>query len=137
MAFKEARKADSLRFSSSRETLAALTQKRKALPSSFSAENLPPDSGAAPFPQYDPADEAGFESGNAEISPDDDSAPQPTIPLSAAVESVPATIRSFLRERFHAEFSNLRSPRKGFFREDDTQESVSADDELAPEADET
>lgn len=115
--------------------LDALTQKRKAPSSSFPAENSIPPSDAAPFPQYDPADEAGFDSGNAEISPDDDSGTRPTIPLSVAVESVPAAIRSFIREHFHAEFSNLRPSRKAFFREDESDENVSGNDELATETD--
>lgn len=68
--------------------------------------------------------------------PDDDSGSQPLIPLSVAVESVPATIRTFLRERFRAEFSRLRPSRKAFFREDESDETVSGD-ELTPESDDS
>ena len=54
MAFKEARKSDSLRFTSARETLDALSEKRRNAPvrDAFSDE--------APLPQYDPSEDLAY-----------------------------------------------------------------------------
>lgn len=110
MAFKEARKSDAQRFSSSRETLAELTEKRRNAP----AREVFSDADA-PLPQYDPSDEAGFEPDASESFDEAESnSGMASMPLHEAIERVPAMIRNFVRERFHAEFSRVRASRNMF-----------------------
>lgn len=132
MAFKEARGNDTQRFSSSRETLAALTEKRRAAP----AREVFHDD-APPLPQYDPSDEAGFDTG---ISDSFDRAGNdvdaPGISLAAALDSLPASIRNLVRERFHAEFSRVRSSRKVFSARDfGAERNLAEEEELSEDPD--
>lgn len=119
LAFREARKNDTQRFSSSRDVLAALTEKRRNAPV---REAFPDD---APLPQYDPSDEAGFDAGTGSF----DGGDAPSIPFAEALERIPAEIRTFVRERFHAEFSNLRSSRKLFSYRSFGEERTETDEE--------
>lgn len=90
----------------------------------------------SPFPQYDPADEAGFDAPENGFSSGDANL-RPGIRFAGALESVPALVRDCLRERFHAEFSTVRFAKKVFsFREDNATESAEPEDDSTEDPDE-
>ena len=131
MAFKEARKSDSLRFSSARETLDALSEKRRNAPAreAFSDE--------APLPQYDPSEEAGFDAATGAYDAESDDSGAPTLTFDKAFAALPADLVRFVRERFHAEFSRIRAPRNVFSYRgfgEDTTESDEAPEEDSDDA---
>lgn len=131
MAFKEARKNDTQRFSSSRETLAALTEKRRNAPA---REVFPDDD--APLPQYDPSGEAGFDAGMPdEFGSGESDAERPGMPLAEALARIPASIRTFVAERFHAEFSRLRSSRNVFSYRDFGEENTENEENPVDDSD--
>lgn len=131
LAFKEARKNDSQRFSSSRETLAALTEKRRRLP----AHEARPDD-EPPIPQYDPADEAGYDAGTTDVfANEENDAGKPDMSLAEALKRVPATIQTLVGERFRAEFTHLRRPRNVFSYRGNNDENAADEDSAEDESD--
>lgn len=112
--------------------LAALNEKRRQAPAReiFTGDD-------ALLPQYDPSDEAGFDAGNSDVFGNADSETSAaSISLSEALERLPADIRRFVRERFHAEFSRVRAPRNVFsYRNFGEENNADAADELADDSD--